>query len=321
MEMRSKSAIAAVLLVGALAVAACGGDNGDEATENGGAGSSNLPQGSEPANLDPAEFTTEIDNPYWPMKVGSRWVYRETATDGTRQRVVVTVTDRTKRIANGVEARVVRDVVTEGGEPVEVTDDWYAQDSEGNVWYLGEATTEYENGKPVSSSGSFEAGKDGAEAGIIMPAQPEVGLSYRQEYYAGEAEDKASIFSLDQEVEVPFGHFTGVLMTRDVNPLEDPQAVEYKFFARGVGPLLAITVSGGDDREDLVSYTPGGSAPSGRVRGRRWRRVPDLVVHGLPKTALTAHPRQWSQRDSNPRPPGCKPDALPTELWPQPLRF
>ena len=108
--------------------------------------------------LNPADFTTTIDNPWWPMRPGSRWVYRETAPDGTRQRVVVTVTRRTRLIANGVTARVVRDVVTEHGEPVEVTDDWYAQDRAGNVWYLGEATTEYENGRPVSTEGSFEAG-------------------------------------------------------------------------------------------------------------------------------------------------------------------
>jgi hypothetical protein len=254
--MRARTTIVLGLCCLAAAVGvACGGDNGDET--GGQPGSSSLPQGSEPVQLDPADFTTEIDNPYWPMKPGDRWVYRETATDGTRQGVVVTVTNRTKRIANGVEARVVRDVVTEDGEPVEVTDDWYAQDADGNVWYLGEATTEYENGKPVSTAGSFEAGKGGAQAGIIMPAEPEVGLSYRQEYLAGEAEDRASVFSLDQEVEVPFGHFTGVLMTRDVNPLEDPQAVEFKFFARGVGPLLAITISGGSDREELVSYSEG----------------------------------------------------------------
>ena len=126
------------------------------------------------------------------MRVGSRWVYRETDSEGTRQRVVVTVTDRTKLIANGVTARVVRDVVTEGGEPVEVTDDWYAQDRAGNIWYLGEATTDYENGKPVSTEGSFEAGVDGAQAGVIMPAHPRPGMRYRQEYYRGHAEDKAS---------------------------------------------------------------------------------------------------------------------------------
>src|ERR671910_104138 len=83
-------------------------------------------------------------------------------------------------LALGVAGRVVRDVVTEEGEPVEVTDDWYAQDSDGNIWYLGEDTAEYENGRVVSRSGSFEAGVDGAEAGIAMPAQPEVGPAYPQ---------------------------------------------------------------------------------------------------------------------------------------------
>ena len=173
------------------------------------------------------------------MAPGSRWVYRETDSEGREQRVVVTVTAQTKRIANGIEARVVHDVVTEDGEPVEVTDDWYAQDSAGNIWYLGEDTTEYENGKPVSTAGSFEAGVDGAQPGVIMPAEPEAGLAYRQEYYAGEAEDTGEIVSLDEQAEVPFGHFTDVLMTKDMNPLE-PKVLEFKFYARGVGPVLAI---------------------------------------------------------------------------------
>ncbi len=147
----------------------------------------------------------------------------------------------------------MHDVVTEDGEFVEVTDDWYAQDQDGNIWYLGEDTTEYENGKPVSKSGSFEAGVDGAEAGIIMPAQPEPGMTYRQEYYKGEAEDEAAIVSLDQQAEVPSGHYQPVLMTNDTNPLE-PKVNEFKFFARGVGPVLAIGVSGSSDREELLSY-------------------------------------------------------------------
>src|SRR5215211_3441323 len=149
---RTGMAVAAIGL-GILA-GACGDDSGS------GSASGGLPQGSEKVKLDPADFTTNIDNPYWPMKPGYRWTYRETDSEGARQRVVVMVTDRTKRIANGVEARVVRDVVT---------DDWYAQDSKGNIWYLGEDTTEYENGKPVTKAGSFEAGKDGALAGVIMP--------------------------------------------------------------------------------------------------------------------------------------------------------
>jgi hypothetical protein len=241
--------LAALAMVGTAVVATGRGDSAARRA---------LPGGGEPAVLDPADFTTRIDNPYWPMRPGSRWVYRETTPDGTRQRVVVTVTRRTRLIANGVTARVVRDVATDGGEPVEVTDDWYAQDRAGNVWYLGEATTEYENGRPVSTAGSFEAGVDGAQAGVIMPARPRPGLSYRQEYYAGRAEDRAVVVSLRERVEVPFGHFRAgrVLMTRDLDAVH-PRSEELKLYARGVGPVLAIGVSGGADREDLVSYSRG----------------------------------------------------------------
>ena len=194
MEVRWIAGVGSVLAAAALV--ACGGDE-DQATVTVGsetqASSAGLPQGAEPVELDPADFTTEIDNEFWPMAVGSRWVYEETAGSGPAQRVVVTVTDETKRIANGVEARVVRDVVSEHGKPVEITDDWYAQDAEGNIWYLGERTGEYENGKLVTRAGSFEAGVDGAQAGIIMPADPQPGMAYRQEYYEGEAEDRAVV--------------------------------------------------------------------------------------------------------------------------------
>ncbi len=202
---------------------------------------------------DPGSFTTRIDNPYWPMKPGARWVYRETDPEGTRQKVVVTVTRKTERIANGVTARIVHDVVTERGKPVEITDDWYAQDRKGNVWYLGEDTKEYENGRVVSTEGSFEAGVDGARAGIIMPAKPRPGMRYRQEFYAGHAEDRGQIVSLREQAEVPFGHFRRVLMTKETNPLK-PKVLEFKFYARGVGPVLAVSVSGGSDREELVRY-------------------------------------------------------------------
>jgi hypothetical protein len=251
--LRVEPVAALVLVAVALAIASCGDDNGDG--DSGSAGST-LPTGSEPANLDPADFTTEIDNPYWPLAVGSTWVYEEQDPEGALK-VVVTVTDQTKQIANGVEARVVHDVVSRGGEPIEVTDDWYAQDSEGNVWYLGEDTAEYEDGKVVSREGSFEAGVDGAEAGVIMPADPQPGLEYRQEYLAGQAEDHARVIGFALQVEVPFGRFDRVLQTEDVNPLGDPQQVENKFFAKDVGPLLTLDLTG-SGREELVSYTPGG---------------------------------------------------------------
>jgi hypothetical protein len=237
---------AAALGAAALAAAACASAAHAQ---------SPLPQGSETVQLDPADFTTRIDNPYWPMKAGTKWVYRETDSGGARQRVVVKVTHRTKRIANGVTARVVSDIVTERGRPVEKTRDWYAQDNDGNIWYLGEHTTEYENGKPKSTEGSFEAGVDGAQAGVIMPAEPRVGLAYRQEYYKGHAEDKAAIFSLDEQAGTPFRHFPHVLMTKEWNPIE-PRVLEFKFYARGVGPVLAVTASGGSDREELVRFRP-----------------------------------------------------------------
>ena len=187
-----------------------------------------------------------ITNPYFPLPPGHQWVYRE-----GKQRVEVTVTDRTKRIANGVEARVVRDEVTLKGVPVEITDDYYAQDRLGNVWYLGEATTEYENGKPVLTEGSFEAGVDGAKAGIAMPAHPKVGMRYRQEYYKGHAEDRAKVVSLRERVKVPLKRYRNTLMTLDYNPL-DPDVLEAKFYARGVGLVLAVDLSGGKDREELI---------------------------------------------------------------------
>ena len=248
-----------VVLLGAiaavLAIAALGGESSANAEAT---ASCQIPRGSEPVRLNPADFTTRIDNAWWPMRPGSRWVYRETDPDGTKQKVVVTVTRKTKEIANGVTARVVHDVVTEGSEFVEVTDDWYAQDTCGNVWYLGEATKEYENGKVVSTAGSFEAGVDGAQAGVIMPAKPRAGLEYRQEYYRGEAEDRAAVVSLSEQAEVPFGYFEKgkILMTRDLNPLE-PKILEFKFYARGIGPVLAIGVSGGSDREELLSFKNG----------------------------------------------------------------
>jgi hypothetical protein len=221
-----------------------------------GAAAGSLPKGSEPVTLNPADFTLAIDNPYFPQAVGSRWVYRETDAQGARQKVVVTTTDRTKLIANGVLARVVHDVVSEDGKLVEVTDDWYAQDSAGNVWYFGEDTTAYENGKPVSQEGSFEAGVDGAQPGVIMAAKPRRGLAYREEFYAGHAEDRAKVLSLNQRVKVPFGSFRHVLETKNLNPLE-PGVVEHKFYARGIGQVEAADVKGASDHEALIKFHRG----------------------------------------------------------------
>jgi hypothetical protein len=217
----------------------------------GGGSSSALPTGLEAVTFDPADFTTEITNRYWPMAPGDRWVYRETDGEGAELKVEVTVTDRTKTI-DGIEARVVHDVVTEDGQVIEDTLDWYAQDADGNIWYLGEDTKEFENGKVTTTAGSWEHGIDGAQAGVIVPAKPEPGLEYRQEYYAGEAEDAAIVLSLDEWVQVPAGSYRDVLMTKDYTPL-DSAILEHKFYAKGVGPVLAMAISGGSDREELLS--------------------------------------------------------------------
>jgi hypothetical protein len=250
-----------LVAVAATAMMAFGGGGAAYAAPGGQGG---LPQGSEPVKLNPADFSVNIDNPYWPMRPGSEWVYSETDTKGTNQKVVVEVTDKTKMIANGIEARVVRDTATENGKITEQTYDWYAQDKAGNVWYLGEATAEYENGKVATRAGSFEAGVDGAQPGIAMPADPRPGLAYRQEYYEGEAEDKASVITVGEErVQVPFGYFNkGVLMTRDLVPTE-PKVQELKFYAPDVGPLLSVHTDGAGGRAELVSYShPGTSSAS-----------------------------------------------------------
>jgi hypothetical protein len=236
----------------ALTVAGCGsnGDgDGGTSTASGGA-RSGLPQGSEPFKLDPARFTTKIDNPYFPVAPGARWVYRS-AEGGKQERIVVTVSNDTKKI-QGITSRVVRDLVTSRGRLVEDTFDWYAQDSDGNVWYMGEDTKEYKNGKVSSTAGSWEAGVDGAEAGVIMPGNPRPGVAYRQEYYKGKAEDRGKILSTQAKANVPFKRFAGSVETADTTPLE-PKTLEHKYYAKGVGLVLTIGVGTGS-REGLVSF-------------------------------------------------------------------
>lgn len=256
-SVRLRRSALGLLATGAVLLSACGngGDVSDNALQPSGdrdvSSASDLPEGDEPVDLDPAGFTADIDNPWWPMEPGTRWTYREIDEEGEELKVVVVVTTETREIANGITARVVRDTVTMDGEIVEDTFDWYAQDDQGNVWYLGEDTAEFEDGEIVTRSGSFEAGVDGALPGIVMPADPRPGLRYRQEYAAGEAEDNGEILALDQMVEVPYDQFDGALLTADSDALE-PDVLEYKLYVRDIGPVLALGISGGAGREELV---------------------------------------------------------------------
>ena len=242
---RTAALLGGVAVIGAAGVGSGAAGGGNE-----------LPIGRTPVKLDPADFTVQIDNPYYPLRPGDRRVYRETAPDGTRQRIVDVVTHKTRLIANGVTARVVRSSVTSSsGKLVEYTEEWFAQDRAGNVWYFGEDTTSYENGR-ASTKGSFEAGVDGAQPGVQMPAKPKAGMRYRLEggYDTGAA-DHTEILSVGREqVEVPFGYFRRTLMTRDYTPLE-PKISELWFYAKGVGAVLAIDISEDDHREELVSLS------------------------------------------------------------------
>ena len=231
--------------------------------------SSGLPQGADPVQLDPANFTTTIDNPYWPMEPGTRWTFRETDGIGGELFVTVIVTTETKLLANGITARVVRDTVTRDGEVVEDTFDWYAQDADGAIWYLGEDTAEFENGSIVSTHGSFEAGVDGALPGIAIPASPVPGMTYRQEYFAGEAEDNGEVLSTQMLASSPYGEFTNALLTLDTITIE-PGIAQLKFYARGVGPVLILDAAGSSGREELISVdtVPAGSGTGPLGSGR-----------------------------------------------------
>lgn len=199
--------------------------------------------------IDPAQFSTTIDNPYLPFKPGTRTIYEGDTAKG-RERIVVEVTRETKTVM-GVTCVVVRDTVTLNGSLIEDTFDWYAQHSDGTVWYFGEDTTEFENGKAVNNDGAWEAGVDGAQPGVVMKADPQVGDSYRQEFYPGEAEDEADVLSVSEKITVPYGSYTDVVKTKDYTALE-PDVVEHKYYARGIGFVFVKHVKGPAEEIGLV---------------------------------------------------------------------
>ena len=205
---------------------------------------------SEPT-FDSAEFChpLEITNPYMPLEPGTTFVYKG-KSEGAPTRQEFVVTNQAKTIL-GVKARVVVDTNWEGGKLVERTEDWFAQDDAGNVWYLGEYATDYENGEVVGHEGSWEAGVDGAQPGIVMKAQPVVGETYQQENAPGIAEDRATVLSLEESICVRYGCFSNVLQTEEFTPLE-PGNVEHKFYAPGIGQIMTVQVEGGEEESSLV---------------------------------------------------------------------
>ena len=199
--------------------------------------------------FDPSNYVPNVTHPYLPLVPGTISRFASSS-----EAIEVEVLRERKTIL-GVQTTVVHDRVFASGSLIEDTLDWYAQDREGNVWYLGEDSKSYQNGVVVSTKGSWEAGVNGAQAGIVMLAHPKIGDRYQQEFSAGVAEDMASIKSLDQNVTVPYGTFDHCVQTMEFTPLS-PGNRGYKYYAAGVGLVLEVTPRGGQDRVELVSVTP-----------------------------------------------------------------
>lgn len=200
--------------------------------------------------IDATEFTTDVTNPYFTLTPGTTWVYESLTEDGL-ERVETLVTDETRKVI-GVNTVVVWDRVWLDGELIEDTKDWYAQDAQGNVWYFGEDSVELESGEVVSHAGSWEAGADGAKPGVIMWAAPHVGHTYKEEYYAGVAEDTADVLALNETVTVPAGTFTDCVKLRAWTPLE-PNVAEHKYYCPEAGmSVLEVNLEDGQ-RLELIS--------------------------------------------------------------------
>lgn len=233
------TAVLTFILIVSLTVVGCGDDEEDE-------------EDTYNPVINAADYVAGVDNQYFPLIPGTKFIYEGETEDGT-ERNEVYVTDQIKEILD-IPCIVVRDRVWVDDELIEETFDWYAQDKDGNVWYFGEDSKEYEDGELESREGSWEAGVDGAKPGIIMEANPQVGDSYRQEYYEDEAEDMGEVLSLNESVSVTYGSYENCLKTKDFTPLE-PDVIEHKYYAPGVGFVLEIMVEGGSERIELVEIT------------------------------------------------------------------
>jgi len=203
--------------------------------------------------INPVDFVSSVTNPFMPLVPGTKYTYNVQTDEGTEV-VELTVTTDTISIMS-VKCIVVTDVLKNNkGDILESTLDWYAQDKDGNVWYFGEDTKEYENGKVSSTAGTWKAGVNGAQPGIVMPGKPILGIPYRQEYLFNEAEDMGKIISTSETVTVPYGTFNNCIMTEEWTPLE-PNVVEHKYYASGIGNVKTIMIKGGNEVAELLTKT------------------------------------------------------------------
>ncbi len=237
--MRSSKAVAHVCasLLGAAAIAIAGPSG------------AKVKSGPYAPKIDPANFQSTVENPFFPLIPGTRWLYRETSGGKSRDNEITVLSE--VKVILGVTCTIVHDVVKIGDAIKEDTMDWYAQDREGNVWYFGEATKEYFPHGRVSTEGSWEAGVEGGQAGIIMKANPTPGEPYRQEYRKGVAEDMGQVVAIGESVTVPAGSYAGCVKTKDWSLLEAGH--DFKWYARGLG--LVRSESASKEIAVLVSVT------------------------------------------------------------------
>jgi hypothetical protein len=253
---RKLAASGTVLALLAVVASGCGSSGGDSTSSTSGApasASSLAPvHGAYSPSIDPANFGSLIDNRYWPLKPGTGYHYKG-VRGTTPQTDDEIVTHQTKQIL-GIPCTVVRDTVSEHGNPVERTFDYYAQDKQGNVWYMGERSLEKQHGRMVVASDSWQSGVKGGQPGIIMPGNPQPGDKYRQEYYPpGQALDEAHVLSTNGNVKVPYGSYKHVLVTSEFSPLE-PQT-EQKYYVPGLGEAAERVVKGHHEEFQLVGVT------------------------------------------------------------------
>jgi len=240
-----------VLAITAVFAAACGSDSTSDPQPT----STSVPTAATTvAGIDPADFQSTVDNPYFPLPQGSIFVYEGKEADADtgetlQVRGEVTVLLETFVVA-GVETTVVEDKVYEDGELVESTRDYYAQHRDGTVYYFGEHVNDYEDGEIVGHSGEWLAGEGESLLGIFMPSDPQVGVEFEQERAPAIAEDRSTVIAVDQSVTVPAGSFTGCIKTEDINPLDG--VTENKYYCPDVGFVREETPP--DGQLDLVSY-------------------------------------------------------------------
>jgi len=196
-----------------------------------------------PPEFDPGNFVSGVDNPWYPLAPGTTSMFIAVLSHTSVETTLVTVTNDPKTIM-GIEATVVHEQVNVDGELVEETFEWYAQDAAGNVWYLGEDTSQYDNGELVSTEGSWEAGVSGAEPGIIMLAHPTVGATYALEGAPDVAEDQAKVIRTDASVSVPYGSFSNGVQIQEWSKLDRGGPRQIKTYVSGVGLVMESPRSG-----------------------------------------------------------------------------